>query len=208
MDLEGWFYAAVLFFFIFDPFATLRIFISYTRNQDEGSKLKSANKAVLVSIILFIIFVLSGNILLRIFDISIASFKLAGGIILFLLALEIIFGLQLGRKDDRNVAWVVIASPLLTGPGVMTTAIVLAEEYGYLLTILAGIPVLVITWVLLRNASRIVRIVGNNTIDITSRIIGLLVAAMGAEFVLSGVMEYYQANGPMAILSLLAPLIH
>ncbi|HUV24080.1 MAG TPA: MarC family protein, partial [Methanomassiliicoccales archaeon] len=174
-----------------------------TKGLDEDVKVKSANKAILVSIILFVIFVLIGNNLLQIFDISISAFKLAGGIILFLLALEIIFGLQLGGQGEKNVAWVVIASPLLTGPGVMTTAIVLAGQHGYLLTILAGLPVLLFTWFLLRKASLIVRLLGNNVIDITSRIIGLLVAAMGAEFVLSGVMEYAKTNGVYAILRMI-----
>ncbi|NYT12516.1 MAG: MarC family protein [Methanomassiliicoccales archaeon] len=203
MDLQALVYAAAIFFFIFDPFATLPVFISSTKGLDEDAKVKSANKAILVSIILFVIFVLIGNNLLQIFDISISAFKLAGGIILFLLALEIIFGLQLGGQGEKNVAWVVIASPLLTGPGVMTTAIVLAGQHGYLLTILAGLPVLLFTWFLLRNASLIVRFLGDNVIDITSRIIGLLVAAMGAEFVLSGVMEYAKSNGVYAILRLI-----
>ena len=203
MDLQALVYAAAIFFFIFDPFATLPVFISSTKSLDEDVKVKSADKAILVSIILFVIFVLIGNNLLQIFDISISAFKLAGGIILFLLALEIIFGLQLGGQGEKNVAWVVIASPLLTGPGVMTTAIVLAGQHGYLLTILAGLPVLLFTWFLLRKASLIVRLLGNNVIDITSRIIGLLVAAMGAEFVLSGVMEYAKTNGVYAILRLI-----
>jgi multiple antibiotic resistance protein len=203
MDLQALVYAAAIFFFIFDPFATLPVFISSTKGLDEDVKVKSANKAILVSIILFVIFVLIGNNLLQIFDISISAFKLAGGIILFLLALEIIFGLQLGGQGEKNVAWVVIASPLLTGPGVMTTAIVLAGQHGYLLTILAGLPVLLFTWFLLRKASLIVRFLGNNVIDITSRIIGLLVAAMGAEFVLSGVMEYAKTNGVYAILRMI-----
>jgi multiple antibiotic resistance protein len=203
MDLQALVYAAAIFFFIFDPFATLPVFISSTKSLDEDVKVKSADKAILVSIILFVIFVLIGNNLLQIFDISISAFKLAGGIILFLLALEIIFGLQLGGQGEKNVAWVVIASPLLTGPGVMTTAIVLAGQHGYLLTILAGLPVLLFTWFLLRKASLIVRFLGNNVIDITSRIIGLLVAAMGAEFVLSGVMEYAKTNGVYAILRMI-----
>ena len=203
MDLQALVYAAAIFFFIFDPFATLPVFISSTKSLDEDVKVKSADKAILVSIILFVIFVLIGNNLLQIFDISISAFKLAGGIILFLLALEIIFGLQLGGQGEKNVAWVVIASPLLTGPGVMTTAIVLAGQHGYLLTILAGLPVLLFTWFLLRKASLIVRLLGNNVIDITSRIIGLLVAAMGAEFVLSGVMEYAKTNGVYAILRMI-----
>jgi len=185
------FYAAVLLFLIFDPFATIPVFLSMTKGIDYEDRIKSANRAVLVATILFVIFVVIGKSLLDLFDLSIASFRVAGGVMLFLLALEIIFNIQLGREDGGSVAWVVIASPLLTGPGAMTTAILLAETEGYLVTVLAGMPVLFVTWILLRNATRIMRIIGNNVIDITSRIIGLLVAAMGVEFILRGLSEYF-----------------
>jgi len=185
------FYAAVLLFLIFDPFATIPVFLSMTKGIDYEDRIKSANRAVLVATILFVIFVVIGKSLLDLFDLSIASFRVAGGVMLFLLALEIIFNIQLGREDGGSVAWVVIASPLLTGPGAMTTAILLAETEGYLVTVLAGMPALFVTWILLRNATRIMRIIGNNVIDITSRIIGLLVAAMGVEFILRGLSEYF-----------------
>lgn len=189
--IEDFFYAAILFFLIFDPFATIPVFLSMTKGIDEKSRIKSANRAVLVATILFVIFVIIGKSLLDLFDLSIASFRVAGGVMLFLLALEIIFNIQLGREDEGSVAWVVIASPLLTGPGAMTTAILLAETEGYLVTVFAGMPALIVTWILLRNATRIMQIIGNNVIDIVSRIIGLLVAAMGVEFILRGLSEYF-----------------
>ncbi len=153
--------------------------------------------------LLFVVFVLTGKMLLQIFDLSIASFRVAGGVVLFLLAVEIIFSIQLGKQENGSVAWVVIASPLLTGPGAMTTVILLAEKSGYLLTVLACVPALFITWVLLRNATTILKILGNNAIEIISRIIGLLLAAMAVEFIMRGVTEYLVENGVLHLLFLI-----
>ena len=202
MMVEDLFYAAVLLFFIFDPFATLPVFLSMTKDVDTQGRVWSANRAVLVAGLLFVVFVLTGKMLLQIFDLSIASFRVAGGVVLFLLAVEIIFSIQLGKQEKGSVAWVVIASPLLTGPGAMTTAILLAEKSGYLLTVLACVPALFITWVLLRNATTILKILGNNAIEIISRIIGLLLAAMAVEFIMRGVTEYLVENGVLHLLFL------
>jgi len=201
--VEDLFYAAVLLFFIFDPFATLPVFLSMTKDVDTQGRVWSANRAVLVAGLLFVVFVLTGKMLLQIFDLSIASFRVAGGVVLFLLAVEIIFSIQLGKQENGSVAWVVIASPLLTGPGAMTTAILLAEKSGYLLTVLACVPALFITWVLLRNATTILKILGNNAIEIISRIIGLLLAAMAVEFIMRGVTEYLVENGVLHLLFLI-----
>ena len=198
--IEDLVYATVLLFFIFDPFTTLPVFLSMTKGSDQRSKARSADRAVLVATLLFVIFVLIGRAILQVFDLSISSFRVAGGIILFLLAIEIIFNLQLGKQDEGSVAWVVIASPLLTGPGAMTTAILLADESGYLLAIAACVPALVVTWILLRKASLILKILGSNAIEIISRIIGLLLAAMAVEFVMRGVTEYLMENGVLLLL--------
>lgn len=184
-------HAAILLFFIFDPLASLPIFIILTSKFDEADKIRSANKAVIVAGILFLIFVLIGNELLALLGISAAGFKIAGGIVLLLMALEIIFSLNIVHQSEHNVAWVIIATPILTGPGVITTAIILASKYGYLATLIAGTFALLITWVLLRNAVLIVKIVGSNVIEISSKIIGLLIVAMAIEFILRGGIEFF-----------------
>lgn len=186
-------HAATLLFFVFDPLASLPIFILLTNRFDETDKIRSANRAVVVAGILFLIFVLIGNDLLALLGISAAGFKIAGGIVLLLMALEIIFGLNIVHPSEHNVAWVIIATPILTGPGVITTAIILAARYGHLITLVGGTFALLITWVLLRNAVLIIKVVGSNVIEISSKIIGLLIVAMAVEFILRGGIEYLQS---------------
>ncbi len=205
-SLDQLIYAVALLFFIFDPFASLPIFISMTKNMDDREKARSANNAILVSAALFIIFTLLGTAILDIFGISLNAFRVAGGLVLMLMAIEIIFGLSITKPSESNVAWVIIATPILTGPGVISTAILLTASVGAFTTIIAGIIALAITWGLLRNSIYIVRKVGNNTIEIFSKIIGLLLAALAIEFILQGVNDWIEANSVTSIIQLLASI--
>jgi multiple antibiotic resistance protein len=99
------------------------------------------------------------------------------------------------RQGEQNVAWVIVASPILTGPGVITTAIILTTNYGYITPLFAGAISIVVTWGLLRNAAVIVKLVDNNVIEIFSKIIGLFIAAMGIEYIMRGAMDYIVGSG-------------
>ena len=200
MPLSDLVYATTLLFFIFDPFASLPIFMTLTKSFNDEDKMKSANKAVLVAGILFVIFVFIGKELLGVFGVTPPSFRMAGGIVLLLMAIEIVFGIGIMHQGEQNVAWVIVASPILTGPGVITTAIILTTNYGYITPLFAGVISLVITWGLLRNAATMVRFVGNNVIDIFSKVIGLFIAAMGIEYVMKGAIDYIVASGLLVLL--------
>ena len=190
MQIEGLIYAVTLLFFIFDPFASLPIFICMTKDLDDNQKTSSANRAVLVAALLFVIFAVLGTNLLSVFSVTLDGFRIAGGIVLLLMAIEIIFSLSLTKNQDADVAWVIIATPILTGPGVITTAILLVARYDLLTTLIAGVLSLIITWILLRNAAYIVKVIGHQAIEIFSKIIGLLLAAMAVEFVMRGAIDY------------------
>jgi len=200
MPFSDLIYATTLLFFIFDPFASLPIFITLTKSFNDEDKMKSANKAVLVAGILFVIFVFIGKELLGVFGVTTPSFRMAGGIVLLLMAIEIVFGIGIMHQGEQNVAWVIVASPILTGPGVITTAIILTTNYGYITPLFAGVISLVITWGLLRNAATMVRLVGNNVIDIFSKVIGLFIAAMGIEYIMRGAIDYIVASGLVILL--------
>ncbi|MCX6650761.1 MAG: MarC family protein [Methanomassiliicoccales archaeon] len=197
---EDLIYATTLLFFIFDPFATVPMFISLTKGQGEKEQVASANKAVLVAGLLFVIFALIGPQVLAFFSITTSAFRIAGGIVLLLMAMEIIFSLTLSKKEDTSVAWVIIATPLLTGPGVITTAILLVTLYGYFTVLIAGIISLAVTWGIMRNSLLISQKVGNNALEVFSKIIGLLLAAIAVEFIMRGAVDYVLASLNMALL--------
>jgi multiple antibiotic resistance protein len=194
LNADMLFYAITLLFFIFDPFASLPIFISLTKTFDDREKTASANKAILVAGVLFVIFSLIGQPLLDAFGITIDGFRIAGGIVLLLMSIEIIFGLSITKPGQTNVAWVIVATPILTGPGVIATAILLTSIAGVLTTLIAGAVALVVTWVLMRNSVRIVKFLGQNVIEISSKIIGLLIAAVSIEYVLQGATDWIKTH--------------
>ncbi len=183
-------YASLLLFFIFDPLASLPIFLSLTEDQDREERRHSADMAVMVAMVLFLLFVTIGEQFLSTFGISMDGFRIAGGLVLLLMGLEIIFGLELTKPSSKSVAWVIMATPVLSGPGVITTAILLVSEVGYIPTLMAGSISLLVVWLFFRNASRIVEFVGNTSIAIMSRIIGLMIAALGIDYMVSGLLDY------------------
>ena len=161
----------------------------------------------IVASILFIIFTLIGTNLLAVFGISIDAFRIAGGLVLILMATEIIFGFSLTKQGETDVAWVIVATPILTGPGVIATSILLVSVVGVTITLIAGVIALGVTWILLRNSVLIVRKVGQNVIEIFSKIIGLLIAAMAIEYILNGVFNWMQIHQAMLLPSLVHAFI-
>ncbi len=90
------------------------------------------------------------------------------------------------KKPDVHVATVIVATPMLTGPGVITTEIILASQFGYTPVLAATIAAIVLSWIVLRASPRIEKAVGGNTLDVAIKVIGLLLGAVGVEFIRSG----------------------
>ena len=185
----------VSLFLILDPFASVPMFINITKGLEEREVKAYADKATLVAAILLFVFMFIGEDLMGIFGVTMDSFRVAGGIIFLMMAIELVFGLSLSKMDDEKGAkWAIIASPILTGPGVITTAILFSSHYGYLTVMVAGTLALIITWVILRNSSIIMRYVGEQALGIMTKIIGLFIAAMGVESIFAGSLGWFQTN--------------
>lgn len=185
----------VSLFLILDPFASLPMFINITKDLDERTMKSYANKAIVVAAILLYVFMFIGNDLMDIFGVSMDSFRVAGGIIFLMMAIELVFGLKLSKMDDEKGAkWAIIASPILTGPGVITTAILFSDQQGILTVMIAGTIALLLTWVILRCSPIIMKYVGEQALGIVTKIIGLFIAAMGVESIFSGSLGWFQSN--------------
>lgn len=195
---------SVTLFMILDPFASLPMFISITKGLDERTVKSYANKAILVAAILLFVFMLIGPELMSVFDVSMSSFKVAGGIIFLMMAIELVFGLKLSQiSDDSGAKWAIIASPVLTGPGVITTAIIYSQQYGMETVAVAGIIALIATWAILRMSSSLMKAVGEQALGVVTRIIGLFIAAMGVESIFSGSLSWFTDNTADILLMML-----
>lgn len=195
---------SVTLFMILDPFASLPMFISITKGLDGRTVKSYANKAILVAAILLFVFMLIGPELMSVFDVSMSSFKVAGGIIFLMMAIELVFGLKLSQiSDDSGAKWAIIASPVLTGPGVITTAIIYSQQYGMETVAVAGIIALIATWAILRMSSSLMKAVGEQALGVVTRIIGLFIAAMGVESIFSGSLSWFTDNTADILLMML-----
>ena len=182
-------------FLILDPFASLPMFLSITKDLDEKTVRSYANKAVLVATVLLIVFIFFGQDIMGLFGVTMDSFRVAGGIIFLMMAIELVFGFKLSHSEgEKGAAWAVIASPVLTGPGVFTAAVLLSTENGLVPVLVASIAALALTWVILRMSSKIMHVVGEQALSIFTKVIGLFIASMGVQSIFAGSLGWFQAN--------------
>ncbi len=198
MDPAAFLTVAVSLFFILDPFASVPVFMSVTKGLDGKTIRSYANKAALVAAILLVIFMFTGPYLMDVFGITMDSFRVAGGIMLLLMAVELVFDLGQNKRSESGAPWVIVATPILTGPGVITQAILLTNTYDIATVMLAGLAALGVTWVILRSSEKIMEKVGMDAIGILSRVIGLLIAAMGIEYIFVGSFNWFDAQNIVA----------
>jgi multiple antibiotic resistance protein len=184
IDLGEFAKAFATIFVIMDPFASIPIFLKVAR----GREVRGATQAVLIAAIVLFAFLFFGHALLKALHITLSSFKVAGGLILGILGVELVLGMEVAEKEIErgHPALTLIGTPMLTGPGVITMTMVLVEESGAFVTACAAIGSLALSWLLLAISGFLSRVMGKNAIEITSRVIGLLVTATAVEMVVSG----------------------
>jgi len=208
MDLDTIITLSISLFLILDPFASVPMFLNITKGTDERTIRSYADRAIFVAAILLFIFILIGNNLMDIFGVTMDSFRVAGGIIFLLMAVELVFGLKLSKIDDQKGAkWAIIASPILTGPGVITTAILSTSKYGLETVVISSIIALLITWVILRESTLIMKYVGEQALGIVTKIIGLFIAAMGVESIFSGSLGWFDSHTLAEMMQILISIL-
>ena len=201
LDLSGYIKFLVGMFALVNPVGILPVFISMTNYQSPAARDKTNLTANLsVAIILWCSLFL-GDAILRIFGISIDSFRIAGGILIVTIAMSMISG-KLGEdkqnkqeKTDTtvrdNVGVVPLALPLMAGPGAISSTIVWSTRYNTWLDYLGFFVAIALfsfcCWLLFRAAPLLVRLLGQTGINVITRIMGLLLMSLGIEFIVTGV---------------------
>jgi len=190
---------------IVDPLGLLPIFISITANESERERAHTARVAVSFAAVVMIIGALAGGPILRFFGISIASFRVAGGLLVLILALAMLNAKISHSKhspeeakeavEKENVAVVPLAVPLLAGPAALSTLIIYAQSipgWGIkLYLVLCVVVTAVITWIMLRLAIVISRRLGQTGLNNVTRLMGLLLAAIAVEFIAGGLVQLF-----------------
>lgn len=178
----------ITLFVIMDPFGNLPILISLMKGMKEKERTKNIYRAVLVASVLLFVFLFFGVYIFKFFSISINSFIIAGGIILLIVGIQYVLGLRFLKEKSIDIASVPLGTPLLTGPGVITSTIILVNEYGILITAIAAIATLTATLIILRFSTHIYRLIGEHWSNVLSRIMGLILAAIAVEFIRQGII--------------------
>ncbi len=181
--------AFILLFVIMDPLLSLAAFFSLTKGISREECRKIAAQAVLVAAIPLFLFIYIGNGILAVLSVSMDSFQVAGGIILILLGVQLALGITFQREkeeDEKSAIAVVIGTPLITGPAVIATSILLADKFGKETTALAGAAALLFMWLILRFSTFIHDRLGRSGLKVLSTMMGIITIAWGVEFIRQG----------------------
>jgi multiple antibiotic resistance protein len=196
--------AIIALFVIMDPIGNIPVSLAVTKQLDEKSRKHAFNIAVFVAFLILLFFSLCGQFILdEIFQIEIADLRIAGGILLFLIAIH---GIQTNghsptKSDNEHlrpeeIGCVPLACPLLAGPGAMVTSLTIWNDpqSGPLVTITAIAVVLAIFWILMRVVNVISSPFGQLIITAVSKITFILVAAIGVNMIVQGITYYVTAT--------------
>ncbi len=192
-------------FFVVDPFSAVPFFLAMTRDDAPAKRRETALRASLTAGLVLASFALAGAWIFKVLGISIGAFKIAGGVVLLLLALDMI-RTQPSRTritdqevaagaDKEDIAIVPLAMPLLAGPGSIATAIVLmsrarAGPWWHAIPVLGAIVVTAVaSYLVLAGAARTERVLGRTGLAILERAAGLLLVAVAVQFMLDGLGE-------------------
>jgi multiple antibiotic resistance protein len=195
----------VMMWVLIDPIGTLPIFLGLTAKVAPQRRPAVAIRATIIAGIVLIFFIVAGRILLHALDIPLMSFQIAGGIVLFLFALTMIFGESKveaekseldAAKREHAMAVYPLAIPSIAGPGAMLGAVLLTDSQGIdipdmALSIATTAVVLAITLGILLAATPIHKLIGDSGASVLSRIMGLLLAAVAVNNVIGAVASYF-----------------
>ncbi|MGF1763936.1 YchE family NAAT transporter [Aliivibrio kagoshimensis] len=188
-----------------NPIGIMPVFVSLTGHLTPEEKAKTAATANLAVAIILIVSLLAGQMLLDMFSISLDSFRVAGGLLLLSIAFSMMSG-KLGEdkqnKQEKSeytsreqIGVVPLAMPLMAGPGAISSTIVYGSRYSTLQNILGIIITIIMfalcTWILFRSAPYIVRFLGQTGINVITRIMGLILGALGIEFIANGLRSLF-----------------
>ncbi|TYB72641.1 NAAT family transporter [Bizionia gelidisalsuginis] len=186
------------FFTLINPLGTMTIFMTMTRDLESADRTRIAKKASIVAFISIVIFAFSGQLLFKFFGISVDSFRVVGGVIFFLMGMDMLQA-RLGKVKVNpaevksyvsDISVTPLAIPMICGPGALTNAIVMMEDANSIelkvVLILSIVVVMLLTFVILYSSSKIIKILGETGNNVMMRLMGLIVMVIAVEFFFAG----------------------
>ncbi len=185
-------------FVVIDPPGLVPLFIALTRGMGPEKRRAMARRACIIASVLLLLFGLAGEAILGFIGISMPAFRIAGGILLFLTALDMLFERRTQRREgqqaepDHDPSVFPLATPLIAGPGAIATMILLVGQAGpdwsgtlWVMGLLLGM--MVVTYGFLLASPPLERMLGRTGVIVITRLLGMLLAALSVQFVIDGV---------------------
>lgn len=192
----------IFFFAVIDPIGTIPLFLNATKGFSTKEKRATAFKAVLVSTLVLLFFIVAGEIILDAMNVPLPSFQIAGGIVLFLFALTMIFGDSKPESEIKKItnttetAIFPIAMPSIASPGAMLAVVLLTKNSEYSIweqfqSSLMLIAVLLIVLLLLLGAGKVQKLIGDSGASVISRVMGLILSSIAVSNVIDGINQSF-----------------
>jgi len=188
--------------FIVDPIAVIPTYLVITRRETTEQRAKTARRACIAAAAILIVFAVGGTYIFQLFGITLPAFRIAGGLILWLVAMDMLHAERRTQEstpeivegqEKEDVALTPLAMPMLAGPGAISTIMVLAGQARAIdqkLVVYGAILLTAfISWITLRVGERVVQRLGQTGIRVMTRIMGLLLAAIAVQFVVTGARD-------------------
>lgn len=199
---------------VINPLEALPIFLSLTHDRDDGGRRRVAFFASLYALLLVLFFLFFGAFVLKIFGVSLHMVRIAGGIVLTRIGFELFspggndHGSFLNAGPDGNIAFMPLAMPVMVGPGVIATVLGMMatiehspnEASAYAAIIAAAFIAVLITYLCLVYAGRLIALIGRMGIDAITRIVGFFVSSMGVSLVFNGILGALGSHGVKVVL--------
>lgn len=203
MSLAQWINDLIVVFVVIDPPGLAAMFAALTRGGDTTYRRRMAVKATLLASGILLVFALIGSRLLDALGVSVPAFKIAGGVLLFLVAIDMVFARQSGLRSatvreqeearfKEDISVFPLAFPLIAGPGALTTVILLAgnargHPVEFVAVLVAFAIVLALAFAALLASGLMMRVLGVTGSNVLGRLLGVVLAAMAAQFIIDGV---------------------
>ncbi len=191
-------------FTIIDPVGMIPFALAVTAGATPRARAAIVDRAVLIAAVIILVMGLIGRALLDYLGITLPAFTIAGGVLLFLIAIDMLFARRPGTKQTdaeereagqiENPAVFPLAVPMIAGPGTIATVLLLvnlthSQVERVAIVVSAFVAALAVTWICMRGATLVLRLIGNTGVHVVTRLLGIILAALAVQFVLNGLVE-------------------
>lgn len=201
-SFDSLFNAFVTVLVTIDPPGLAPLFLALTRGMTRDERRQVGLRASVIGFAVLALFAVAGTLILSVFGITLPAFRVAGGLLLFFIAFEMIFEKRQDRKEKsadvaitkdmiHNIAAFPLAIPLIAGPGAISATVLLSGEFSGMAGMAALVAIIliciVLTWLVFLLAERVDGILGHTGRSILTRLLGVILAALAVQFVADGI---------------------